>query len=70
MSSLKVELRGEIDKEIMDTIDGVVNARRGSSRTEIITEILREWADAKVHESIMVLRVRGINPTQAEGNRK
>jgi len=70
MSSLKVELRAEIDKDVIDVIDGVVNARRGTSRTEVITEILREWADAKVHESIVVLRIRGINPTEPEGNRK
>lgn len=70
MSSLKTELRAEVDKEIIDVIDGIVNARRGTNRTEIITEILKEWADQKIHESTIVLRVSGRYPAAPEGGRK
>lgn len=70
MTPLKVELRGEIDKHLVDAIDGAVAGRRGSNRTEILTEILEEWAARRDHESIMYLRVRGINPMEPEGGRK
>lgn len=62
-NALKVELRAEVDKDIIDVIDAVVAARKGTNRTEVITEILDEWAQAKIHESMIVLRVSGRNPT-------
>lgn len=70
MSAIRVELRAEVDKHLVDVIDGVVNARRGSNRTEVLVEILEEWAARKIHESTIVLRCAGRYPDQPEGWRK
>lgn len=70
MSVIKVELRSEVDKRLVDVIDGVVNARRGSIRTEVLSEILEEWAARKVHEAKIVLRCAGNYPETPEGCRK
>lgn len=70
MSSIKVELRCEIEKHLIDAIDGLVAGRRGSDRTKVLTEILEEVVARRDHEAIMYLRVRGINPMTSEGHRK
>jgi hypothetical protein len=68
--SVKVELRSEIDKHLVDAIDGAVAGRRDSNRTKILTEILEDWMARMDHEAMMYLRVRGINPFDSEGGRK
>lgn len=52
-----VELRGEIDREVMDVIDAVVQSRPGSHRMTLVREILTEWCEREIHRSTLVLRV-------------
>ena len=52
-----VELRGEIDRAVMDVIDAVVQSRPGSHRMTLVREILNEWTDREIHRSTLVLRV-------------
>lgn len=66
---ITTELRSDIGKRLVDVIDGVVASRRGSNRTEVLTEILEEWAGRKVHEAKIVLRVAGIHPSDTDSFR-
>lgn len=52
----KVELRGDVDREIVDVLDAVAKAKR-RSRMEVVEQALREWADGKLHESTLVVRL-------------
>lgn len=53
-----VELRGDIEREIIDVIDAVA-MHRSISRVELVEEILKSWAADKVHECTLVMRVAG-----------
>jgi hypothetical protein len=52
----KVELRGDVEREIVDVLDAVAKAKR-RSRMEVVEQALREWADGKKHESTLVVRL-------------
>lgn len=54
----KVELRGDIDRDIIDVLDAV-SAHLRISRMEMTEKILRHWADEKLMESRIVVRVMG-----------
>ena len=60
-----VELRQQIAKEIIDTLDAVSLAR-DLERYELVEEILGKWAAAKRHESMLVSRVTRGNGDGAE----
>ena len=64
MSDDVVELRGLAPRKTVDVLDAVALARK-VSRTDIVNEVLAEWAAARVHESKLVLRV-----TKREGTIK
>lgn len=51
-----VELRCETPKSVIDVIDAVSLARR-MKRTELVNEILAEYAEAKTREATAILRV-------------
>lgn len=52
----KVELRGMVDREIVDVLDAVATARR-MARNELAEWVLRQLAQGVVHESMIVQRV-------------
>lgn len=58
------ELRLDIPKWVMGVIDAE-NIARGSasSRKEVVNEILSVWAERKVHDATVVLRLANVNPT-------
>ena len=58
------ELRVEIPKDIMGVIDAHWMARGGGngSRSQVVNEILQEWAEKKWHEASLVLRMVPQNP--------
>lgn len=60
------EIRAEIPATELAVIDGYCSAT-GKNRTEIILGLIRDWSNQKLHESIMVCRVAGVNPTSPEG---
>lgn len=64
--SVKVELRGTIRREVMDIIDALVQANPGSSRFDYIEPILESWAEKKIHESMIVLRMANGNGSKPE----
>lgn len=51
-----VELRGDIERDIVDYLD-VMSSTRRQSRMELVESILREWVDNKVHESSVIVRL-------------
>jgi len=53
-----VELRGDIEREIVDVLDAVAMST-GISRIDLAEQILKEWADKKIHEATLVVRVVG-----------
>lgn len=57
-----VELRGDIERDLVDFLD-VVSSTRRQSRMELVEAILKEWVDSKVHESRVVTRL-----AQSKGN--
>ena len=59
------EIRCELTNDEMGVIDGFVSATR-SNRTDVISRILSEWSQKKLHESILVCRAAGVNPTSPE----
>ena len=52
-----IEVRGEFDREHVDVLDAVAQARPGQSRTSILREILADWVAAKKHEASLIHRV-------------
>ncbi len=64
-SSSTVELRGDCPRLTVDVLDAIANARR-ISRTELVNEILGNWAGQQLHEASLVARVTRGNPDAAE----
>jgi hypothetical protein len=64
----RTEVRFEIDSDELSVLDGYC-AGTGKHRTEVFRELLRDWSDKKLHESIMVCRVAQVNPTDTETGR-
>lgn len=64
----KTEVRFEADSEDLSVIDGYCSAT-GKCRTEVIKSILGEWSEKKLHESILICRVSGVNPAKSESSR-
>lgn len=62
----RVELRGDIDRDVVDVLDAVAKAKR-RSRMEVVEQALKEWADGKVHESTLVVRLARGHGTKREG---
>lgn len=52
----KVELRGKIDRDVVDLIDALAIARR-CDRIEILSEVLAEWKEKVTHEANVIHRV-------------
>ena len=62
----KVELRGNIDRDIIDMLDAVSGHLR-IPRIALAEKILRRWAEDKFHESTVVIRVVGSNGSAWRG---
>lgn len=66
---LIVELRGMIPREVCDVLDAVSQAKR-ISRMELVSRILGEWKDHKLHESHLIHRVTRSNGSWMESDGK
>lgn len=64
-----LELRGDCPRRIVDVLDAVSMARN-ISRTALVNEVLGAFAEKVVHEASLVARVAGLNPPQAEAERR
>ena len=60
-----VELRGPIPLWVCEVLDAVSMAR-GTTRLEVVREVLEPWAKERIHESTLVLRVSRRNGHAAE----
>lgn len=56
----KVELRGKIDRDIVDVIDALVIAR-GIDRMAVIEPVLRKWVEGLIHEATIIQNVTKAN---------
>jgi len=63
------ELRLEVPKTDLAVLDGYCSAT-GKSRAEVIRTLLASWSHDKLHESMVVCRVAGVNPAVPEEGRK
>ena len=61
------ELRFEMSDDDMAVIDAYCSAT-GRCRTEVIREILSNWAKDKLHEATLIIRVSGRNPARSESD--
>lgn len=59
------ELRGPCPRKVVDMLDAV-SAAGNQTRTQLVNEILTDWARRRFHESRMVARVMRINPQDPE----
>lgn len=69
MSDDLVELRGMSPRRTVDVLDAVALSRK-ISRTEIVNEVLADWAESRIHESKLVLRCTSNNGSTQESSRK
>lgn len=65
LNASSVELRGECPRLTVDVLDAVSNARR-INRTELVNQILGEWAQQQLLESSLIARVTRGNPEAAD----
>ena len=59
------ELRMDAPTDMVNVLDGVSLAQR-ITRNQLVLRLLSEWADARVHEHMMLSRLGVINPARAE----
>lgn len=64
---LTVELRGQCPREVVDVLDAVALAR-DIERTELVNEVLKEYAARMVHLANVVSRVTRGNPALSDIN--
>ena len=63
-----VEIRFEVPRELLVTLDAYCQAR-GTSKTNVMAELLRDWSAMKVHEWTIGCRMLGVNPLAPDRNR-
>lgn len=63
----KNEIRFEADAQDVAVLDGYCVAR-GKNRTAIMSELLKNWAAEKHREAILICRVAGCEPTDADSS--
>lgn len=62
-----VELRGPCPRETVDVLDAISMARN-LTRTQMVNEILGEWARRIQHEHMVLARTMRVIPPDAESN--
>lgn len=68
MAEKTTEICFEVTASEAAVIDGYCNAKN-IKRTVVMRRLLKEWSDEKLHESIFVCRVAGVNPAASGSNR-
>ncbi len=68
MADKTTEIRFELPLSELAVIDGYCNGT-GKDRTKVLKEIIAAWSKEKLHVSMIVCRVAGVNPMDAEGGR-
>jgi hypothetical protein len=56
-----VELRGDLPRDLVDVIDAVAISE-GSSRIDVVADVLAAWAAREVHRASLISRIAGRNP--------
>ncbi len=69
MTEKTTEISFEVGAEEASVLDGYCQAK-GIKRTVLMRRLLKEWSDEKLHESILVCRVAGVNPANSGSNRE
>ena len=68
MTEKSTEISFEVDASEAAVIDGYC-AAKGIKRTAVMRQLLKEWSDQKLHESILICRVVGVKPEATGVNR-
>ena len=67
MSEIRdVELRGNIPKDLLQLLDALMQAGGHSNRMDVVIPVLWEFANRKVHEATLLLRMARVNPFESE----
>ncbi len=56
------EISFEVRADECAVLDGYCSARK-TTRTAVMRRLLKEWSDEKLHESTLICRTAGVNPT-------
>lgn len=67
MAAENVELRGLCPRETVDILDAVCIAR-DMTRTDLVNQILGAWSTKVRHESTLVMRIVGSNPSISDAD--
>lgn len=60
-----VELRGPCPREVVDVLDAISQSKR-ITRMELVTRILKLWANERFNEAMLVQRVTRGNPVSKD----
>lgn len=69
MADKTTEISFELPASECSVLDGYCQARN-IKRTAVIRRLIKEWSDEKLHESILVCRVAGVNPAASGHSRE
>ena len=64
-----IEIRGEIDRELVDVIDAIASAEH-SNRMSVLRQWIRDRAETELHRATLIVRVAGNNGRRTEPERK
>jgi hypothetical protein len=68
MADKSTEIRFELPSGDLAVLDGYCNGT-GKDRTKVLKEIIASWSAEKLHVSMIVCRVAGVNPQSPEFKR-
>ena len=68
MTDKTTEISFEVDASEAAVIDGYCSAK-GIKRTQVMRQLLKEWSEQKLHESILICRVAGVKPEHPGADR-
>jgi hypothetical protein len=63
-----VEIRVEVEPEEVVVLDAY-NLATGTSRKDVVLQLLREWSERKRHEANVIVNVTRVIPDVSETNR-
>ncbi len=69
MTEKMTEISFEVTASEAAVLDGYCQALN-IKRTTVMRRLLKEWSDEKLHESILVCRVAGVNPAASGTHRE
>lgn len=64
----KTDLRIEVPADSLAVVDGFCQAT-GRHRNEVVAQIIADWSEARLHESMVICRMVRVNPLASDAAR-